>query len=195
MSVFCGGEYSCIHSVFNQWIKLSIYSSIDVSYDNCLSMLSRQRDTRGLSIIRQLKSALRGRGGGRHMNLKYWIHAACSIIPLPQCKLKKRRSQSLYTEHMFCHRARAWLGYSLAMAVSQYGSTPFDLLPLTNNNHQQQYNCNDHNGTHSPIHSTPHQRRRRRKYRRTWVSLSLSCDLSLSRIKHTSASSRSVVLR
>lgn len=98
------------------------------------------------------------------------------------CKLKKRRSQSLYTEHMFCHRARAWLGYSLAMAVSQYGSTPFDLLPLTNNNHQQQYNCNDHNGTHSPIHSTPHQRRRRRKYRRTWVSLSLSCDLSLSRI-------------
>lgn len=145
-------------------------------------MLSRQRDTRGLSIIRQLKPALRGRGGGRHMNLKYWIHAACSIIPLPQCKLKKRRSQSLYTEHMFCHRARAWLGYSLAMAVSQYGSTPFDLLPLTNNNHQQQYNCNDHNGTHSPIHSTPHQRRRRRKYRRTWVSLSLSCDLSLSRI-------------
>lgn len=51
----CEGEYSCIHSVFNQWIKLSIYSSIDVPYDNCLSMLSRQRDTGGLSIIRQLK--------------------------------------------------------------------------------------------------------------------------------------------
>lgn len=33
----CQGEYSCIHSVFNQWIKLSIHSSIDVSYDNCLS--------------------------------------------------------------------------------------------------------------------------------------------------------------
>lgn len=37
-----GDDYSCIHSVFNQWIKLSIYSSIDVSYDKCLSMLSRQ---------------------------------------------------------------------------------------------------------------------------------------------------------
>lgn len=37
-----GGGYSCIHSVFNQWIKLSIYSSIDVRYDKCLSMLSRQ---------------------------------------------------------------------------------------------------------------------------------------------------------
>lgn len=36
-----GDDYSCIHSVFNQWIKLSIYSSIDVSYDKCLSMLSR----------------------------------------------------------------------------------------------------------------------------------------------------------
>lgn len=99
----CKGGYSCIHSVFNQWIKLSIYSSIDVSYDNCLSMLSRQRDTRGLSIIHQLKSALRGRGGGcggGHMNLKYGIHAACSIIPLPQCTLKERGSQSPNTEHV-----------------------------------------------------------------------------------------------
>lgn len=31
------GEFLCIHLVFNQWIKLSIHSSIDVSYDNCLS--------------------------------------------------------------------------------------------------------------------------------------------------------------
>lgn len=60
----CEGEYSCIHSVVNQWIKLSIYSTIDVSYDNCLSRLSRQRDTRGFSIIHQLKLVQRGRGGG-----------------------------------------------------------------------------------------------------------------------------------
>lgn len=33
----CKGEYLCIHSVFNQWIKLSIHSTIDVSYDNCIS--------------------------------------------------------------------------------------------------------------------------------------------------------------
>lgn len=51
-------------SVFNQWEKLSIYSSIDVSYDNCLSMLSRQRGTGGHSIIHQLKSVLRGGGWG-----------------------------------------------------------------------------------------------------------------------------------
>lgn len=91
----CEGEYSCIHSVFNQWIKMSIYSSIDVSYDNCLSMLSSRRDTRGLSIIRQLKLALRGRGGRRHMNLKCWIHAARSITPLPQWTLTKRESISV----------------------------------------------------------------------------------------------------
>lgn len=34
--VFARGEFLCIHSVFNQWIKLSIHLSIDVSYDNCL---------------------------------------------------------------------------------------------------------------------------------------------------------------
>lgn len=60
----CEGEYSHIHSVFNQWIKLSICSTIDVSYDNCLSTLTRPRDTRGFSIIHQLKLVLRGRGGG-----------------------------------------------------------------------------------------------------------------------------------
>lgn len=69
-----GDDYSCIHSVFNQWIKLSIYSSIDVGDDKCLSMLSR-----------------RGRRHWRPFNHPSQRWAEADLDPLPRFQLSCRK--------------------------------------------------------------------------------------------------------
>lgn len=91
------GDHWCIYSVFNQWIKLSIHWSIDVSYDNCLSVLSKETPEAFPSCASWWEHT--EEEAGRHA----WISNAgftptCSIIPLSRRRLKRTRSQSLYTE-------------------------------------------------------------------------------------------------
>lgn len=72
--------HSCIRSVFNQWIKLSIHSSIDVPLWQLLIHV-KQEDTRGLSIIRQLKvSTERKRWGEIRESL---ILDSCRMLNYP----------------------------------------------------------------------------------------------------------------
>lgn len=76
-SAFARVEYSCIHSVFNQWIKLSIHSSIDVFLWQLLIHVE-QRDTRDLSIIRPAEVSAEGkRWCERHESL---IRDSCCML-------------------------------------------------------------------------------------------------------------------
>lgn len=133
-----GDDYSCIHSVFNQWIKLSIYSSIDVSYDKCLSMLSRQgrRHWRPFNHWSQRwGEAEKAHGSG--------VPDSCRVFNYPAAAAVHTEDkagglgggggggQSLEQRKTGCGAAPQVLDSvihppppTFAMALSQYGSTP-----------------------------------------------------------------------